>query len=119
MNLKDLLEPLLPDYEILSNVYQRRGLGGRPAIVVNKNRFHVKNLTNSIVQVPWGVEAVWGVLTPKNSAHNSKIQKIICCSFYSKPGSQNKSELLDHISETFGLLSTKYGRGAVYFLLGR
>ena len=60
-------------------------MGGRPAIIANKKKYQVQNLTNTDVQIPWGVEAVWCVLTPKNDTHDSKIQKIACCAIYSKP----------------------------------
>ena len=35
--LVDSLE--MANFEIISNVHQRRGKGGRPAIVVDKNKF--------------------------------------------------------------------------------
>ena len=81
-------------------------------------KYQVQNITNTLVQIPWGVEAVWCVLTPQNVSHNSKIQKIACCSLYSKPNSKTKTLLLDHISDTFNLLSTKYGRGLHFILAG-
>ena len=108
----------LDDFVTVSNVSQRREVGGRPALVVNSKKFHVQNITNSLVQIPWGVEAVWCILTPINVSHESKIQKIACCSFYSKPDSKKKSLFLDHISETYNFLSTKYGRGLHFALAG-
>ena len=54
------------DYEVISNVYQRTGRGGRPAIVVRKQKFVIENLTNTWVNIPWGIEIVWAILTPKN-----------------------------------------------------
>ena len=108
----------LEDFVTISNVSQRREVGGRPALVVNTKKYHVQNVTNSLVQIPWGVEAVWCVLTPKNITHDSKVQKIACCSFYSKPDSRKKSLFLDHISEAFNVLSMKYGRGLHFALAG-
>ena len=70
------------------------------------------------MQVPWSVVAVWCVLTPKDVKHNSKIQKIACCAIYCKPGSHKKSLLLDHISDAYNILSTKYGRGLHFVLAG-
>ena len=93
-------------------------MGGRPAIIANNTRFHIQNLTNSVIQIPWGVEAVWCVITPKNITHNSKIQKIACCALYCKPNSKKKSLLLDHISDTFNILSTKYKRGLHFVIAG-
>ena len=55
----------LPNHTIISNVSQRRGTGGRPAIFANDHRFIVQNV-KTIFQVLWGVEAVWRVLSPKN-----------------------------------------------------
>ena len=117
ISLKEVLN-LPSNFEVISNVYQRQEAGGRPAIIANKAKYHVENLTNSLVQIPLGVEAVWCVLTPKILANNSKVRKIVCCSLYSKPGSKKKSLLLDHISETFSLLSTKYGKGVHFVISG-
>ena len=81
----------LEDHKVFSNFNQRSGKGGRPALIVNHRKYEVQDLTNHIIQIPWGVEAVWCLLTPKNSTHDSKIRKIACCSFYSKPASKKKS----------------------------
>ena len=108
----------LEDHTVISNVSQRTGMGGRPAIVANKEKFHIQNLTNTLIQIPWGVEAVWCVLTPKNVTHDSKVQKIACCALYCKPNSKRKSLLLDHISDAYNILSTKYGRGLHFVLAG-
>ena len=97
---------------------QRRGKGGRPALVVNRVKYHVENLTNISVQVPWGVEAVWCTLTPKSLQQDSIIKKIVCCSFYSKPHSKTKTLLLDHISDTYTFLTRKYGLGTHFILAG-
>ena len=61
--LKEIIK--IENYEIVSNVHQRKGHGGRAAIIANGKNFDVKDLTNTTVQVPWGVEAVWALLTPK------------------------------------------------------
>ena len=108
----------MENFKVISNVHQRKGMGGRPAIIANESKFHVENLTNSTIQIPWGVEAVWSVITPKNVTQNSKIQKIACCAIYSKPGSKKKTLLLDHIAEAFNILSTKYGKGLHFILAG-
>ena len=70
----------LENHEIISNVFQRKGKGGRPAIIVNKNKFVVQNLTNTLINIRWGVEVVWCLLTPINATSKSKIQKIACAS---------------------------------------
>ena len=46
----------LDDHTVISNVNQRVGMGGRPAIIANTRKFHVQNITNIIIQIPWGVE---------------------------------------------------------------
>ena len=84
--LKDIIN--LEHYEVISNVHQRNNDGGRPAIIANKEKYDVKDITNKLIQIPWGVEAVWCILTPKNALHDSKIRKIACCSLYCKPGSK-------------------------------
>ena len=108
----------LEDHTVISNVNQRTGKGGRPAIIANKKKYQIQNLTNTLIQIPWGVEAVWCILTPKNVKHDSKIQKIACCAFYCKPNSNKKTLLLDHISDADNILSTKYGRG-LHFVLAK
>ena len=109
----------LSDHEVFANVNQRKGTGGRPAIVANVRKYHVENVTNSLIQVPWGVEAIWCILTPKGIRHNSKIKKIACCSMYiSKPSSKRKSLFLDHISEGFNILSAKYSQGLEFIFSG-
>ena len=63
----------LDNHTIISNVYQRTGIGGRPAILVNTSKYQVQNITNTLINIKWGVEAVWCLLTPKNASNNSKI----------------------------------------------
>ena len=107
----------LKDHAIVSNVFQRKGKGGRPAIIVNKNKFSVQNLTNTLINIKWGIEVVWCLLTPTNSTPSSKIQKIACASVYCKPGSKHKTDLQDHMAEAYNILSTKYQRGLHLSLL--
>ena len=107
----------LENHTIISNVSQRTGKGGRPAIFANNKKYDVQNITNTLIQIPWGVEAVWCLLTPRNVTNDSKIQKIAVCALYSKPDSRKKSLLLDHISDAYNILSTKYGRG-LHFCIG-
>ena len=42
----------LEDHVVISNVHQRVGMGGRPAIIANDKKFHVQNLTNTVIQIP-------------------------------------------------------------------
>ena len=70
MTLKEIIT--LEDHEVISNVGQRSGIGGRPAIIANKVKFDVQDLTNKLIQIPWGVEAEWCILTPKNMTVRSE-----------------------------------------------
>ena len=71
-----------------------------------------------MIQVKWGLEVVWCLLTPKNANSKSKIQKIACASIYCKPGSKSKSDLHDHIAEAYNLLCTKYQKGLHFIIAG-
>ena len=114
--LKEVIK--LDNFEIVSDVHQRNGKGGRSAVMVNKDKFTVKNLTNTDIQIPWGVEAVWALLTPLNLPPNSSVKKIACCAVYSKPKSKKKTLLLDHISDSYNLLRKKYGEGLHFIISG-
>ena len=103
---------------IISNVYQRKERGGRPAIIVNSEKFKIQNLTNTQIQVKWGVEVVWCLLTPKNKNPNNTIQHIACASVYVKPNSKKKSEFYDHIYEAYHYLNSKYPKGLHFIIAG-
>ena len=98
-------------YKVISNPYQRKSVGGKPALMINSKKFNIINPNQSIITIPWGVEIVWAILTPKEVSNSSLVKKIIVASFYSKPGSKKKTLLLDHISEVYHLLSAKYKDG--------
>ena len=108
----------IEDYTVISNPAQRQGKGGRPALVINTKYYNVRNLTNSLIPIPWGCEAVWALISPKNATSLSKIQYIAVCSLYSKPDSRNKTKLLDHISFAYNVISTKYQNGLHFILAG-
>ena len=101
----------LADHIVISNVHQRRGVGGRPALIINKSKYIIQNLTQSIIKIPWGVEVVWAMITPKHVQSDSKIQKIVLGAVYSKPNSKKKSATLDHISDVFNHMSVKHKKG--------
>ena len=103
----------IDDFKVISNVHQRVGKGGRPAVIVNTKKYDVENLTNTTIDIPWGVEIVWAVLTPKNVTNTSTVQKIVVASVYSKPDSRKKTLLLDHIAQVYSLLNSKYNRGCI------
>ena len=108
----------IEDYTVISNPAQRQGQGGRPALIINTKHYNVRNLTNSLIPIPWGCEAVWALMSPKNANNSSKIQYIAVCSLYSKPDSRNKTKLLDHISFAYNVISTKYQNGLHFILAG-
>ena len=108
----------IENYKVVANVSQRKGSGGRPAIVVNERKFDIIEATNSIVQIPWGVEAVWAILIPKSVNHNSRVQAIACCAFYLQPGSKNRTLLLDHFSDAYNVLGAKYPKGLEFIIAG-
>ena len=108
----------LPNHVVISNPHQRKGVGGRPALIINQSKYHVRNLTQSLIEIPWGVEATWAIISPKNVTSDSKIKKIALCSLYSKPKSRKKSLLLDHINQAFNVISTKYGNdNGLHFII--
>ena len=108
----------LPNYTVISNPHQRKGTGGRPALIINNSKYNVKNLTQSLIEIPWGLEATWAIISPKNITSDSSIKKIALCSFYRKPKSKKKSLLLDHINQSFNIISSKYGYGLHYIISG-
>ena len=114
--LQDIIK--LDDHIVISNVHQRRGVGGRPALIVNKNKYIVQNLTQSVIQVPWGVEVVWALVTPKNIHNDSKIKKIVVGAVYVKPNSRKKTETIDHISDVYNQLGVKYPKGLHWIIAG-
>ena len=86
-------------------------MGGRPAIIVNHKKYNIQNLTQRLISIPWGVEAVWCLMSPKEVTNDSLVKKIAVASIYSKPDSRKKTVLLDHINETYNLLCSKYTEG--------
>ena len=116
LTLDELIQ--LEDYKVISNVHQRSGKGGRPAIIANEQKYFVQNITNTFVNVPYGGEIVWAILTPKNISASSTIKKMAIASIYSKPSSKKKTLLLDHISETYHLLCSKYQSRLHFIMVG-
>ena len=108
----------LEDHVVISNIHQRIGKGGRPVLMIDKKKYNVQNLTNTVVDIPWGVEMVWALITPKEVSNDCIVQKIVVGCIYCKPKSKKKSELLDHIASTYNFLSTKYGKGTYWLLAG-
>ena len=116
MCLKDIIN--IENFCVISNPSQRVGNGGRPALMINTNKFFVRNITNSVIQIPWGIEAVWAVLTPKNIQNNSMVKKIAVCAFYCKPNIKSNPAFIDHISEVYNIVSAKFDTGLHFILAG-
>ena len=108
----------LENYKVISNLHQRSEKGGRPALIVNDKKYNVQDITNTLINIPWGVEVTWAILTPKNVTSDSIVQNIVLGSIYSKPNSKKKTATLDHIAETYNFLNAKYGRGLYWILAG-
>ena len=87
-------------------------------MIINKSKYNIQNLTNTLIPVKWGVEAVWCLLTPQNIGPDNKIQHIVCSAIYSKPDSKHKTDLLDHISEAYHVLNSKFKKGLHFIIAG-
>ena len=64
------------------------------------------------------IEIMWALLTPKQISPSSVVKKIVVASIYSKPNSRKKTLVLDHIAETYHLMSSKYKSGLHFILAG-
>ena len=91
----------LNSHIVISNLYQRstNEKGGRPAIIANTDKYNVENLTNTTINIPWGVEVTWALLTPKIVTKDSVVNKIMLGVIYVKPGSKKKTATIDHIAQ--------------------
>ena len=101
-------------YHTISYKRDRNRVGGGCAIVYNDARFNVEKIN---VEVEYGVEAVWALVTPKARTVGSKVKRIAVGSFYVSPNSIYKTATIDHIIETIQLLRAKYDN-AINFYLG-
>ena len=114
--LKEIIN--IEDFVVINNPSQRDGKCGRPALIINSKKFKVKDLTNTQIEIPKGVEIVWASITPKFATRMSKIQEIIVAAVYSKPNSHFKTKLLDHISDVFNVMSSKKDHRVHFILAG-
>ena len=109
----------IENYRVISNVKQRDFRGGKPAIIVNEEKFIVRPLCPEPITVPIGVEAVWCLLIPKNRTSTSKVKYIaVCAIYYRGPKSTKKAELFDHIADTYNYLSALYPSGLHFIIAG-
>ena len=108
----------LPNHKVISNLHQRSEKGGRPAIIANARKYIIENLTNTSINIPWGVEITWALLTLRDTSKESMIKRIVLGSIYVKPSSRKKTATINHISEVYNTLNTKYGRGTFWIIAG-
>ena len=54
LTLEELLDDLNDDFRIISNPFARSEgtTGGRPAIIIKKEKYNIKNLTNTVINIP-------------------------------------------------------------------
>ena len=43
---------VLENFKVISNVYQRPGKSGRPAIIVNNEKYEIQDISNTLVHIP-------------------------------------------------------------------
>ena len=118
MRLEDNFK--LATHTVISNIHQRpsKEKGGRPAIIVNKYKYNIENLTNTCVSIPWGVEITWALLTPRQVTKDSAIKRIVLGAMYVKPKSKKITATIDHIADVYNTLRAKYGHGLHWILAG-
>ena len=87
--LPDLIT--LNNYTVISNVFQRKSVGGRPALVINHEKFTITTPVESYVSLPWGVEATSALIVPRCAIRDSSVRSILLVSIYSKPDSRKKT----------------------------
>ena len=88
-------------YHIVKNVLQRTGKGGKPALIIKKEKYYIKELSPSVITVPPTVEASWALLTPKIQV-NPDVKHIAVASVYYAKRTKRKA-IIDHICEAHNL----------------
>ena len=106
--LQELVQ--IEGFEVVTNVKQRSGRGGKPALLVDTRQFHVIKLCPNPITVPVEVEAVWVLIKPKQTHKQNKNNYIAICSYYFVDSKTTPTQILyDHFAETYNLLISKYG----------
>ena len=77
-----------------------------------------KSSVQQIITVPIDVEVVWVLLTPKHRTAQSKVKQIAVASVYYSSPQTRKSDFLDHISEAYHILCSKYGSDLKFLIVG-
>ena len=44
----------LENHDVISTVHQRKGKDGRLALIIINKKYHVQNLTQNVIEIPWG-----------------------------------------------------------------
>ena len=115
--LENLIQ--IDGYKVVTAVNPRNFKGGKPALIINEEKFIIKQLNPDPITVPDGVEAVWALLTPKDTKPNKQLSHIAVASIYYRgPKSTRKDALFDHIAESYHLLMAKYGIGLQFIIAG-
>ena len=115
LSLNELIT--IENFKVVTNVMQRNGRGGKPAIIINESKYLIKELCPNEITVPLDVEAVWVLIRSKHMKSNSKFKNIIICSYYyAGPHASSKTALYDHMIESLNLLSAKYGPKVEFIL---
>ena len=115
-SITDLLP--IDNYCWIKNVVQRRRRGGKPAILASTEHFHVTELSPDIITVPIDVEVSWALLTPKYRNSKSRFNHIAVASVYYSSSQTRKGMFLDHIVESYNILSSKYGSELGFLMVG-
>ena len=103
-------------HQIVKNVVQRTGKGGKPALIIKKDKYYIKELCPTVITVPPTVEATWALLTPKIQ-DGSEVKHIAVASVYYAKRTKRK-DFIDHICEAYNVLLAKYGQGLHFIIAG-
>ena len=103
-------------YQVIKNVVQRSGKGGKPVLVIKKEKYFIKELCPTVITVPPTVEATWALLTPKIQT-NPEVKCIAVASIYYAKRTKRK-DFIDHICEAYNVLLSKYGQGLQFLIMG-
>ena len=80
--------------------------------------YHIKELSPDIITVPIGVEAVWALLIPRISTSGSSIKQIVVASVYYSSNQTRSADFVDHISQSYHILCSKYGSNLKFLISG-
>jgi hypothetical protein len=115
--LENLIQ--IENYKVLTAVNPRNFKGGKPALIINEEKYFITPLNPDPVTVPDGVEAVWALITPKDMKTNNQFSHIAVASIYYRgPKSTRKDALFDHIAQSYHYLMAKYGQGLQFIIAG-